>query len=187
MHAGPAEPRTVVVDGRQPLSIEDVVAVATGTAVARLSDAEWFVARINRGADFVDRLIAEDGVVYGVSTGYGDSCTVAIPPALVHELPHHLYAYHGVGLGRFLDAEETRAVLLTRLVSLAQGSSGVSLALLQQLQALLAHDILPRIPAEGSVGASGDLTPLSYVAATLSGEREVLYKGERRSAADVHK
>ena len=58
MHAGPAEPRTVVVDGRQPLSIEDVVAVATGTAVARLSDAEWFVARINRGADFVDRLIA---------------------------------------------------------------------------------------------------------------------------------
>ena len=185
MHAGPAEPRTVVVDGRQPLSIEDVVAVATGTAVARLSDAEWFVARINRGADFVDRLIAEDGVVYGVSTGYGDSCTVAIPPALVHELPHHLYAYHGVGLGRFLDAEETRAVLLTRLVSLAQGSSGVSLALLQQLQALLAHDILPRIPAEGSVGASGDLTPLSYVAAVLCGEREVLHAGVVKPAAEA--
>src|SRR5690606_20165302 len=121
---------TVTVDGRRPLAIEDVAAVARGEARVRLSDDPGFVARINRGADLVDRLIAEDGVVYGVSTGYGDSCTVAIPPALVAELPHHLYAYHGVGLGRFLDADETRAVLLARLVSLAQGSSGVSLALL---------------------------------------------------------
>ena len=116
MSATPAEPRTIVVDGRHPLTIEDVVAVAAGAARARLSDADEFRARITRGADFVDRLIAEDGVVYGVSTGYGDSCTVAIPPALVPELPHHLYAYHGVGLGRSLDAEETRAVLLARLV-----------------------------------------------------------------------
>jgi len=185
MPATPAEPRTVVVDGRQPLTIEDVVAVATGAARARLSEADGFRARIGRGADFVDRLIAEDGVVYGVSTGYGDSCTVAIPPALVPELPHHLYAYHGVGLGRFLDADETRAVLLARLVSLAQGSSGVSVALLRQLEALLAHDILPRIPAEGSVGASGDLTPLSYVAAALCGEREVLHAGDIRPAAEA--
>lgn len=185
MPATPAEPRTVVVDGRQPLTIEDVVAVAAGDANARLSGADDFRARIGRGADFVDRLIAEDGVVYGVSTGYGDSCTVAIPPALVAELPHHLYAYHGVGLGRFLDAGETRAVLLARLVSLAQGSSGVSIALLRQLEALLAHDILPRIPAEGSVGASGDLTPLSYVAAVLCGEREVLHAGNLKPAADA--
>ena len=83
MSATPAEPRTIVVDGRHPLTIEDVVAVAAGAARARLSDADEFRARITRGADFVDRLIAEDGVVYGVSTGYGDSCTVAIPPALV--------------------------------------------------------------------------------------------------------
>ncbi len=183
MSATPAEPRTIVVDGRQPLTIEDVVAVASGDARARLSDTGDFRTRITRGADFVDRLIAEDGVVYGVSTGYGDSCTVAIPPALVPELPHHLYAYHGVGLGRFLDAEETRAVLLSRLVSLAQGSSGVSMALLRRLEALLAHDILPRIPAEGSVGASGDLTPLSYVAAALCGEREVMHGGKLEPAA----
>lgn len=184
MHASP-EQRTVVVDGRQPLAIEDVAAVARREARVRLSDDAGFIARINRGADLVDRLIAEDGVVYGVSTGYGDSCTVAIPPALVAELPHHLYAYHGVGLGRFLDADETRAVLLARLVSLAQGASGVSLALLKQLEALLAHDILPRIPAEGSVGASGDLTPLSYVAAVLCGEREVLHAGEVKPAAEA--
>ncbi len=178
------EPRPLAIDGR-PLRIEDVVAAAKGRVTPTLSGDEVFQARINRGADFVDRLIAEDGVVYGVSTGYGDSCTVAIPPALVAELPHHLYTYHGVGLGRFLDPDETRAVLVARLQSLAQGVSGVSLGLLQQLQALLAHDILPLIPAEGSVGASGDLTPLSYVAAALCGEREVWHQGRVKPAADA--
>ena len=178
------DPRPLAIDGR-PLRIEDVVDVAAGRARPLLSDDAGFQARINRGADFVDRLIAEDGVVYGVSTGYGDSCTVAIPPALVAELPRHLYTYHGVGLGRFLDPDETRAVLLARLQSLAQGVSGVSLGLLQQLQALLAHDILPLIPAEGSVGASGDLTPLSYVAAVLCGEREVWHQGKVKPAADA--
>ena len=78
---------------------------------------------------------------------------------------------HGCGLGRFLDETETRAVLAARLASLVRGMSGVSLPLLQGLEALLRHDVLPLIPAEGSVGASGDLTPLSYVAAVLCGER----------------
>jgi histidine ammonia-lyase len=178
------DPRPLAIDGR-PLRIEDVVATATGRARPALSTDAGFQARINRGADFVDRLIAEDGVVYGVSTGYGDSCTVAIPPALVDELPRHLYTYHGVGLGRFLDPDETRAVLVARLQSLAQGVSGVSLGLLLQLEALLAHDILPLIPAEGSVGASGDLTPLSYVAAVLCGEREVWHQGKVKPAADA--
>ncbi|HEX5693754.1 MAG TPA: aromatic amino acid ammonia-lyase [Arenimonas sp.] len=178
------DPRPLLIDGR-PLRIEDVLDVAHRRARPVLSTDPSFQARINRGAEFVDRLIAEDGVVYGVSTGYGDSCTVAIPPALVDELPHHLYAYHGCGLGRFLDPEETRAVLLVRLQSLAQGVSGVSLGLLRQLEALLAHDILPLIPAEGSVGASGDLTPLSYVAAALCGEREVWHQGQVKPAADA--
>jgi histidine ammonia-lyase len=86
-------------------------------------------------------------------------------------------------MGALLTPEQTRAVIATRLNSLVQGYSGVSLLLLEQLTALLQHDILPLIPAEGSVGASGDLTPLSYVAAVLCGEREVLYGGERVSAA----
>ncbi|HEY2571470.1 MAG TPA: aromatic amino acid ammonia-lyase, partial [Solirubrobacteraceae bacterium] len=81
--------------------------------------------------------------------------------------------------------DETRAVLAARLASLAQGVSGVSLALLEQLAALLAHDVLPLIPAEGSVGASGDLTPLSYVAAALCGERRVLFQGRVQPAAEA--
>jgi len=174
----------VVFDG-SPLAIEDVCRLARREATARLSADPAFRARIGRGADFLDRLLREQGVVYGVTTGYGDSVTVAIPPELVAELPHHLFAYHGVGLGRTLDAGETRAVLAARLASLAQGYSGVTPGLLEQLAAFLEHDVLPRIPAEGSVGASGDLTPLSYVAAALCGEREVLFDGRVRPAAEA--
>ena len=171
--------------GDAPLTIEDVVALSQRQAQAVVSDDPAFQARIQKGADFLDRLLREDGVIYGVTTGYGDSCTVNIPPALVAELPHHLFTYHGCGLGRFLDENETRAVIAARLASLVRGMSGVSHPLLQGLATLLRHDVLPLIPAEGSVGASGDLTPLSYVAAVLCGEREVMYQGARRPAAEV--
>ena len=177
-----AEP--VVFDGR-PLRIEDIADLAHRRRSALLSNAPTFRARIQAGADFVDRLLAEDGVIYGVTTGFGDSCTVVVPPHLVAELPHRLYTYHGIGAGRFLDPAETRAVLAARLVSLCRGMSGVGFALLEQLMALLQHDILPLIPAEGSVGASGDLTPLSYVAAVLCGEREVVFDGRRLPAAQA--
>lgn len=180
----PSNPEAVVFDGSR-LCIEDVVAVALQSRVAHLCVQAEFRERIARGAEFLDRLLAEDGVIYGVTTGYGDSCTVSIPSALVNELPHHLYAYHGCGLGRFLTPQETRAVLVARMASLARGMSGVSVGLLEQIAALLRHDVLPLIPAEGSVGASGDLTPLSYLAAVLCGERDVLYKGEVRPAAGV--
>lgn len=171
--------------GDAPLRIEDVVAIAHRRRNATLSTDPEFRARIARGAEFLDRLLREDGVVYGVTTGYGDSCTVEIPAELLADLPHHLFAYHGCGLGRFLDPDETRAVLAARLASLTVGMSGVSLPLLEGLAALLAHDILPLIPAEGSVGASGDLTPLSYVAAVLCGEREVMHHGVRRPASEA--
>ena len=141
---GLAPEACVVFDG-SPLTIEDVCRIARREAAPRLSDDPAFRARIRRGADFLDRLLREEGVVYGVTTGYGDSVTVAIPPELVAELPHHLFAYHGVGLGRMLDADETRAVLAARLASLAQGYSGVTTDLLEQLAAFLAHDVLPRI------------------------------------------
>ena len=176
--------RSITFDGRA-LTIEDVCAIASRDARTELSRDPAFLARIRRGSDFLERLLREDGVVYGVTTGYGDSCTVVIPPELVAELPHHLFAYHGVGLGRMLDADETRAVLAARLQSLAQGVSGVSVELLDQLAAFIEHDVLPRIPAEGSVGASGDLTPLSYVAAALCGEREVLFRGRVQPAAEA--
>ena len=155
------------------LTIEDVADIARGSASASLSDDPAFRSRIARGADFLDRLLREDGTIYGVTTGYGDSCTVSVPPELVAELPHHLYTYHGCGMGECFTPAQTRAIMAARLASLSKGFSGVSLELLEAIARLLDKGILPRIPSEGSVGASGDLTPLSYLAAVLCGEREV--------------
>jgi histidine ammonia-lyase len=174
----------ILFDGR-PLQLEAVTALARREAVAELSSDPVFAARIEAGAAHVDRILAEQGVIYGVTTGYGDSVTVPVPAELVPELGHHLFTYHGVGLGPAFSAEETRAILAARLQSLVQGLSGVSLRLLRQLETLLRDDLLPVIPQEGSVGASGDLTPLSYVAAVLCGEREVWMAGVRRPTAEV--
>ncbi|MBS0545688.1 MAG: aromatic amino acid lyase [Proteobacteria bacterium] len=180
-----APPTTAVTVGEGRLTIEDVLRVARGDATVRLSTAPGFARRIRSGANFLERLLADDGTVYGVNTGYGDSCTVGVPPELVAELPLHLTRYHGCGLGAHLDDEATLAVLTCRLNSLAQGYSGVRWELLEQLAALIDQRVLPFIPAEGSVGASGDLTPLSYVAAALIGERDVRHAGIRRTAAEA--
>ncbi|WP_261874212.1 HAL/PAL/TAL family ammonia-lyase [Vibrio rarus] len=170
--------------GAQALTIEDVVNIAQG-ADANLNNSPEYTAKIDRGVAFLERLLREEGIIYGVTTGYGDSCTVAIPPHLIDDLPLNLTRFHGCGLGADLTHEQSRAVLATRLCSLAQGVSGVTPELLQQIITLINHDIAPRIPQEGSVGASGDLTPLSYLAAALIGEREVLYKGEIQPTAKV--
>ena len=105
--------------------------------------------------------------MYGVNTGYGDACVVDVPTELVEALPLQLTRYHGCGLGQHLDDAQTLAVIAARLNSLAYGFSGVRTVLLERLADLINHRVLPRIPSEGSVGASGDLTPLSYVAAAL--------------------
>jgi len=176
--------REEIIIGTGCLTIEDVVAISAGASVALAADTA-FRDRIDRGVSFLDKLLQEDGVVYGVTTGYGDSCTVRIPREMVHELPLQLTRFHGCGMGANLAPDQVRAVLACRLCSLALGYSGVRYTLLEQLVLLLEHNILPRIPEEGSVGASGDLTPLSYVAAVLIGERDVFYQGKLRPAAEV--
>ena len=169
-------------DGR--LTIEDIISISDG-AGAEMSTDPTFTAKIDRGVAFLERLLKEDGVIYGVTTGYGDSCTVPIPADLVAELPLHLTRFHGCGLGKNLSEKQSKAVLATRLCSLSIGVSGVTHNLLNQIITLINNDISPRIPEEGSVGASGDLTPLSYLCAVLVGEREVIYKVEIRATAQV--
>src|SRR5690606_16923461 len=153
-----------VAFGRDAVTIEEIVAIADGRQAALTGD-EATLKRIVASARFLDDLWREEGVIYGVTTGYGDSCTVSIPPHLVEELPTHLMRFHGCGLGDVFDHRAGRAILAARLASLSQGYSGVRMDLLEQLIALINQDLVPVIPQEGSVGASGDLTPLSYVAA----------------------
>lgn len=167
------------------LSIEDIVAIAQQKQSSQLTVDKQFISRIEKGANFLDKLLSEEGVIYGVTTGYGDSCTTHIPPDLVDQLPKQLYTFHGCGLGAILSNTQARAVIATRITSLTRGFSGVSYKLLEQLALLLERNITPIIPEEGSVGASGDLTPLSYVAAVLCGEREVYYQGKRRATSEV--
>lgn len=174
-----------VTFGDGPIAIKDVLSLCHRDKAAALSQRSEFAAQIDAGSAFVEQLLREDGVVYGVTTGYGDSCTVAVGKELAAELPIHLTRFHGCGLGDHFTAEETRAILAVRLNSLCQGYSGVSYQLLEYFIAMLNHDILPLIPKEGSVGASGDLTPLSYVAGALIGERDVVYQGVTMPAQDA--
>ncbi|MDV7341027.1 aromatic amino acid ammonia-lyase [Terasakiella sp. A23] len=176
----------VITFGEKPLTIEDIHAIAMGKAQAQVSDDPAFVQKISAGADYLSGVLEKTGVLYGITTGYGDSCTRGVPEKLVHELPIHLSRFHGVGMGKLLTPQQSLGVVAVRLASLTKGMSGVSMDLMRQLELLLEHQIAPVIPEEGSVGASGDLTPLSYVAAVLIGERDVFYKGERRAVKDVY-
>jgi len=177
----------LIVFGSRPITLDDVVKIARREASVQLSTDQAFVDRINKGPSTLYKLLDDDHIIYGVNTGYGNSCTVKISKDLIDELPTHLVRYHCTGLGRHFDEGQTRALLTARLVSLAKGFSAVRLELLNQLVILLQNDILPMVPEEGSVGASGDLTPLSYVAAVLCGERQVKYQGQIQSTETVFK
>ncbi|WP_144434655.1 aromatic amino acid lyase, partial [Pseudomonas syringae] len=113
-----------IMFGERALCIEDVLALANRQAPSALQGDDEFRARIARGAQFLDSLLSKEGVIYGVTTGYGDSCVVAVPLEHVEALPRYLYTFHGCGLGKLLDAQATRAVLAARLQSLCHGVSG---------------------------------------------------------------
>ena len=159
--------------GHDPLAIEDVRALAEGTAIPVLSEEPAVSARVRAGANMVQGALDDGRVVYGVTTGYGASATFGVDPEVAHAMPAHLVRFHGCGTGAPLTELESAAVVAVRTASLSRGYSGVRPELLERLCDLLRHRIIPRIPSEGSVGASGDLTPLSYVAAVVIGEREV--------------
>jgi histidine ammonia-lyase len=175
----------VIQIGSAKLRIEDVLAVANRTSPVALDSSPAFTAFLNRSVEQLDRLIKNKTPVYGVTTGFGATCETAIPSELSAAMAANLARFHGCGTGRTLDAVEAAAVMIVRIASLAQGRSAVRPILLQRLCELLNRGILPLIPAEGSVGASGDLTPLSYIAAVLIGEREVLFEGQILPAAQV--
>jgi histidine ammonia-lyase len=179
--------RSAVSLGEGPLRIEDVVAVADGLRTVELNPDPSYRSFLARGHDVVRDHLSSGGTIYGVNTGYGDSCVTKIPDEYLEQLPTNLVRYHGCGVGGFLEPEESAAVVLIRGATLALGYSAVRPVLIEQLVALLQHRILPRIPRLGSVGASGDLTPLSYVAATLIGEREVMFDREVIPAAQALK
>ena len=171
--------------GRDRLTIENVVQAAKKQITLRLCTDSEFESKIEEGASFLDKALAQHGGIYGVTTGYGASCTEKVAPEEYGDLPLNLTRFHGCGMGDYFDNETVRALMIIRLNTLAQGFSGVSMELLRFIDFFIEHDILPLVPQEGSVGASGDLTPLSYLAGALAGERRVTYKEQVRQSAEV--
>lgn len=172
--------RAHFVFGEQPLRLDTLADLAHG----RLRPILGAHAKrsMERSAAVVAKLHAQNAAVYGVTTSLGASVDTIVPPELSGALSLNLLRFHGCGTGRTLTDLEVAAVLAVRVQSLAQGKSGIRPIVAERLLTMLEHRAFPIIPAEGSVGASGDLTPLSYVAATLVGEREVRVDGEVMSA-----
>lgn len=171
--------------GKCRLTIENLVAAANMRIKVKLCSLPEFEARIESGAAFLDDELKRRGGIYGVTTGYGASCTQQVDPDQYRQLPVNLTRYHGCGMGDYFDSVTTRALMIIRLNTLAAGFSGVSMELLRYIEFFIDHDILPLVPQEGSVGASGDLTPLSYLAGALIGERNVMYCGKARPSSEV--
>jgi histidine ammonia-lyase/phenylalanine ammonia-lyase len=178
----PAEAAPVVtIDGRT-LRLDDVAAVAYG---AHVELAPAVREGIERSLALKRDLIERGVPLYGITTGFGDSVRRQIAPDRADALQLHLIRMLGAGTGPAASEAAARAVTLLRANSLVRGHSGVRYELVERLVDLLNAGIAPVIPEEGSVGASGDLVPLSYIAAALIGTREVYHHGRVRPAADA--
>ncbi len=165
------------------LPLEAVGRVAReGLRVSLSPEAEGRMAR-NRA--YVERLIAEGRTVYGVTTGFGRFATTRIPAPQVRELQRNLLLSHAIGVGAPFERDVVRAMMLLRAQSLAHGVSGVRPELVRLLLALLDADAIPRVPSQGSVGASGDLAPLAHMSLPLIGEGELEHDGEVGPASVV--
>ncbi|MFJ7747255.1 histidine ammonia-lyase [Peribacillus sp. NPDC097295] len=135
----------------------------------------------------VEKIVLDKRVVYGITTGFGKFSDVYIDTEDVKELQHNLIHSHACGVGSPFPESVSRAMILLRANALAKGFSGVRLEVVSSLIALLNAEIHPVIPQQGSLGASGDLAPLSHLALVLVGEGEVVHRGKHMKASDAMK
>ncbi|MCU1362039.1 MAG: histidine ammonia-lyase [Ilumatobacteraceae bacterium] len=161
---------SITLNGRG-LQIDDVVAVARHGATAALSPAAREA--MQRSADLIAGFVAGEHPVYGVTTGFGSLAGTAIPPERTAELQIALVRSHATGMGDTVEPEVVRAMLLLRARSLAMARSGARPDIVDLQVALLANQLTPVVREHGSLGASGDLAPLSHCALALIGEGEV--------------
>lgn len=170
---------TVTIDGG-PLTFADVVSVADGRVTVEMADS--VVERMAPAQRIVEDAVGGDRVVYGVTTGFGALADTRISRERLEQVQKALLRSHAAGVGDPLPRRMVRAMLLLRARTLTQGHSGVRPAIPERLLTLLNADLLPVVPAQGSVGASGDLAPFAHLALPLIGEGE-LDDGEERGPA----
>lgn len=195
---------TITLDGNS-LTREQLVAIARGGVTVVLDQGQ--LAHVRRAADFLAEKVSGGEPIYGVTTGFGSNADKLLgahrardelPGAdlarrepqpsdgtLLEELQHNLVITHAVCVGAPFAAEVVRAMLAIRINTLMRGHSGIRVSTLQALTELLNRDVVPLIPQKGSVGASGDLAPLSHLAIVLLGGGEAFHRGERVSGAEA--
>jgi histidine ammonia-lyase len=142
---------------------------------------------IKASFNMVAKAAAGSAAVYGVNTGFGKLASVKIAHEDTSTLQRNLILSHSCGVGEPIEPSTTRLMMALKLLSLGRGASGVALETVTLIEDMLAQDVLPLIPEQGSVGASGDLAPLAHMAAVMIGEGEAFYKGTRMSGAQALK
>lgn len=163
------------------VTLESVWTVATTDEKIVLSASAF--AAMEKSRRYIEGRIAGGEVIYGVNTGFGAFSNVRISAAQIEELQVNLIRSHSAGVGEPFSIPETRAIMFLRANALARGHSGIRPDVVEKILEFLNNDVIPVIPQQGSVGASGDLAPLSHLALGLIGEGEVWVDGKRLPAA----
>ena len=178
----PKDIKRVVLDGRS-LTLEALVAVARfGATVELAPEAREAMARSRALAE---KIAVEKRVAYGITTGFGDFATVAVPDEWSSQLSTNLILSHCTGTGEPYATEQVRGMMLLRANALCVGISGVRPLLVEMLIDMLNKGVTPVIPQKGSLGASGDLAPLSHMGLVLLGLGEALYEGRRMPGGEA--
>ncbi|PKH49185.1 histidine ammonia-lyase [Tenacibaculum sp. Bg11-29] len=171
--------------GIDKLTVNKVIAIAEGTLKAVItSDAET---KVNECRRKVEVMANSDVATYGINTGFGPLCDVQISPAETSKLQENLLITHAVGVGNPIDKKLSKIMMICKVQALCQGFSGVRIELIERIIYFIENDLLPVVPEQGSVGASGDLAPLSHLFLPLLGEGEFWQEGEIVSAKEVLK
>lgn len=165
----------VVLNG-ESLTLNEIIAVAYDGVTVEID--EKAKERIKSSRKIVDDIVENGKVVYGITTGFGKFSDVVISNDDCKTLQKNLIISHACGFGNFLSKEVTRTIMLLRINALSKGYSGISLKTLETLLALLNKGVHPCIPEKGSLGASGDLAPLSHMVLPMIGEGTAEYNGE---------
>lgn len=176
---------SVIRLGTDELSASQVRQYSEGRRAADVNLPLEVRARVDASNALKHDLIGRELPIYGVTTGFGDSAMRQVSPDKAGRLQANLIAYHLNGSGADADPGTVRATMLIRANCLARGYSGIRLEVIELLVDCMRRDILPIIPERGSVGASGDLVPLCYLASMLTGDGEVSWRGERMPASQA--
>ena len=171
--------------GEDQLTVGIALEISRGQRTATLS-AET-IQKIIKSRNIVERVVEEERVVYGVTTGFGPLCTTFISPENTRKLQYNLLISHSVGVGQLIPKELSKLMLILKVHALAQGYSGITSATLERIIWHIEQDAIPCVPEQGSVGASGDLAPLSHLFLPLLGLGKVHYQGKIIPTAELFK